>query len=259
MRIDLHNHTPLCKHATGSPRQFVQEAIKQGIDIYGFSDHAPNAFDTSYCMSFDQMQAYEQEILELKEEFQEQIDIRLAYEADWLPGYIDERVLNAKVDYLIGSVHFINKWGFDNPEFIGEYKNKDIDKLWQEYFDAIEQMAKSGNYNIVGHLDLMKVFNYKPKKDIRVLAKNALLAIKKANMAVEINAAGLRKPVKELYPSQELLQECFNLQIPITFGSDAHKIEDIGFAYQEAKELAKSVGYTQCVSYKNKEQQLHNF
>ena len=259
MRIDLHNHTPLCKHATGSPRQFIQEAIKQGIDIYGFSDHAPNAFDTSYCMSFEQMQAYEQEILELKEEFQEQIDIRLAYEADWLPGYIDERVLNAKVDYLIGSVHFINKWGFDNPEFIGEYKNKDIDKLWQEYFDAIEQMAKSGNYNIVGHLDLMKVFNYKPKKDIRALAKNALLAIKRANMAVEINAAGLRKPVKELYPSQELLQECFNLQIPITFGSDAHKIEDIGFAYQEAKELAKSVGYTQCVSYKNKEQQLHNF
>ena len=259
MRVDLHNHTPLCNHATGSPREYILKAIEEGIDIYGFSDHAPMDFDQEYRMSFEQMRAYEAEILALRDEFKEKIEIRLAYEVDYLPGHIDSRVLNADVDYLIGSVHFINKWGFDNPEFIGEYKNRDIDQLWQEYFDAIEAMAKSGNYNIVGHIDLLKVFNYKPKKDIRLLAKSALKAIKEANMAVEINSAGLRKPVKELYPSKELLQECYNLEIPITFSSDAHKIEDIGFGYSEALELAKEIGYTQCVSYKNKEQQLHKF
>jgi len=259
MHIDLHNHTPLCNHATGTPREYILKAIEEDIDIYGFSDHAPMDFDQQYRMGFAQMQSYEEEILTLKEEFKDRIDIRLAYEVDFLPDHIDSRVLNAHVDYLIGSVHFINKWGFDNPEFIGEYKNRDIDKLWKDYFEAIEAMAKSGSYNIVGHIDLLKLFNYKPKKDIRLIAKDALTAIKKANMAVEINTAGLRKPVKELYPSKELLQECYNLAIPITFGSDAHKIGDVGFGYSEAQALAKSVGYIQCVSFKNREQQLHKF
>ena len=259
MRVDLHNHTPLCNHATGTPREYILKAIELGVDIYGFSDHNPMNFDQKYRMSFKQMQKYEQEILDLKEEFKEQIDIRLAYEVDFLPGYMDIRVLNANVDYLIGSVHFLDKWGFDNPEFIGEYKNRDIDKIYQDYFDAVTAMAKSGHFNIVGHLDLIKVFNYKPKKDIRLIAKDAIKAIKEANMAVELNSAGLRKPVKEPYPSKELLEMCYENSIDITFGSDAHKIEQIGFAYQEAMELAKNVGYSQCVSFLSREKQLHKF
>ena len=259
MRIDLHNHTPLCNHATGIPREYVLEAINQRIDIYGFSDHAPMDFDEKYRMSFEQMAGYEAEILSLKDEFKEQIDIRLGYEVDYLEGHMDSRVLNANVDYLIGSVHFLDKWGFDNPEFIGEYKNRDIDTIWQEYFDAIEAMAKSGEFNIVGHIDLIKVFNFKPKKDIQMIAKNAIKAIKNAQMAVEINTAGLRKPVKEAYPSLEILQMCYENSIDITFGSDAHKVDDIGFAYTQAVELVKSVGYTQCVSFISRERQLHKF
>jgi len=259
MRVDLHNHTPLCNHATGTPREYVLKAIDEGIDIFGFSDHNPMDFDEKYRMSFEQMAQYEQEILNLKEEFKEQIEIRLAYEVDYLPEHMDSRVLNANVDYLIGSVHFLNKWGFDNPEFIGEYKNKDIDKIWQEYFDAIEAMAKSGYFNIVGHIDLIKVFNFQPKKDIKSIAKNAIKAIKNAGMAVEINTAGLRKPVAEQYPSRQILEMCYENSIPITFGSDAHSIEQIGFAYPQAVELAKDIGYSECVSFISKNIQLHKF
>ena len=79
-----------------------------------------------------------------------------------------DEILNANVDYLIGSVHFLqNKnemWGFDNPEFIGVYKSVDIDKIWEDYFDAIEAMAKTNYFQIVGHLDLIKVFKFLPKK-----------------------------------------------------------------------------------------------
>jgi len=259
MRVDLHNHTPLCNHATGTPREYVLEAINKGIDIFGFSDHAPMNFDTKYRMGFANMRTYEQDILNLKKEFKGQIDIRLAYEVDYLKGHIDSRVLDAKVDYLIGSVHFINKWGFDNPEFIGEYKNKNIDNIWQEYFEAIKEMANSGKFQIVGHLDLIKVFNFLPKKDTRLIAQDAIKAIKKANMAVEINVAGYRKPVKEPYPSKKLLQMCYELDIPITFGSDAHKIEQIGYKYQEATAYVKEIGYNSCVSFINKDMLMHNF
>ncbi len=257
MRVDLHNHTPLCNHATGSPKEFIQKAIEEKIDIFGFSDHAPMEFDQKYRMNFNQMQEYEKEILQLKEEFKDKISIKLGYEVDFLPKYMDERVLKADVDYLIGSVHFLDGWGFDNPEFIGEYKNKDIDKIYQDYFDAIKAMAKSNLFQIAGHLDLIKVFNFKPKKDIRLIAKDAIKAIKKANMSVEINSAGLRKPVKELYPGKELLELVYENNIDITFGSDAHKIEQIGFGYENALKLAKEIGFNKCVAYTQKEKQLY--
>jgi len=259
MRIDLHNHTSRCNHANGTIDEYVQRAIELGIDIYGFSEHAPMDFDPKYRLKFDEMNLYVADVLRAKKRYKDQIKILLGYEVDYLVGHMDERVLKADVDYLIGSVHFIDKWGFDNPEFIGEYESRDIDEIWQEYFDTIEAMAKSKHFDIVGHLDLIKVFKYLPKKDIRVLAKNALKAIKESNMVLEINAAGLRKPIKELYPSKQLLEEAYSLNIPITFGSDAHEIEQVGFAYDDAVLLAKEVGYSEVAIFEERDRKLINF
>jgi len=260
MRIDLHNHTIRCNHATGTIDEYIQRAIELGIDIYGFSEHAPMNFDPYYRLSFEDMSIYEDEILRAKRVYQDDIQIVLGYEVDYLKGYIDDRVIyNKRVDYLIGSVHFLDKWGFDNPEFIGEYKNRDIDDIWQEYFDAIEAMAKMGYFDIVGHLDLIKVFKYLPKKDIRVIAKNALRAIKETNMVIELNGAGLRKPIKEIYPSQTLLEVAYELNIPITFSSDAHSVEQVGFGYNKAIEIAKRVGYTKAVTFEQRDSKLVTF
>ncbi|MDH5465305.1 MAG: histidinol-phosphatase [Thiovulaceae bacterium] len=259
MRIDLHNHTYLCNHAQGTIDQYIENAIAKNIDVFGFSDHAPMHYDPKYRMSFEQMTFYEKMILDAKTNYADKIDIKLAYEVDFLPGYMDDRVLKAKVDYLIGSVHFIGDWGFDNPEFIGRYEHQDIDQIWQEYFDTIEAMAYSGYFDIVGHLDLIKVFKFLPKKDVRLLASKALKAIKKAGMSIEINGAGLRKPIGEAYPSRLLLEEAFSLDIPITFASDAHAPEQVGLFTQEIESFAKEIGFTHCALYENKERTLISF
>jgi len=155
MRVDLHNHTTLCNHATGTSEEYIQRAIELGIDVYGFSDHAPMPYDPKYRMDISAKPLYEKEILDLKEIYKNDIEVLLGYEVDYLDGFILDEIVHAKVDYLIGSVHFLkNKqdmWGFDNPEFIGVYKSKDIDTIWSEYFDAIEAMAKTGLFDIVGH------------------------------------------------------------------------------------------------------------
>ncbi len=258
-RIDLHNHTTRCNHAEGTIDEYVQKAIALGIDIYGFSEHAPMDFDEGYRLSFEEMTDYENDILIAKEKYKDDIDILLGYEVDWLPGHMDERVLNAKVDYLIGSVHFIDKWSFDNPEFIGGWKERDIDEIWQAYFEATEAMAKSGYFDIAGHLDLIKVFKYLPTQDVRLLAKKSLEAIKKSGMVLELNAAGLRKPVGEIYPSRALLEEAYALDIPVTFGSDAHSPEQVGFGYEEAVTLAKEVGYSRAVTFKGRDREMVKF
>ena len=258
-RIDLHNHTTRCNHAEGTVDEYIQKAIALGIDIYGFSEHAPMDFDEGYRLSFYEMEAYVHDILAAKEKYKDDIEILLGYEVDWLPGHMDERVLGADVDYLIGSVHFIDKWSFDNPEFIGGWKNRNIDEIWQAYFEATEAMAKSGYFDIAGHLDLIKVFKYLPKQDVCLLAKDSLTAIKKNGMVLELNAAGLRKPVGEVYPSRALLEEAYALDIPITFGSDAHSPEQVGFGYEEAVALAKAVGYDTAVTFKDRDREMVKF
>ncbi len=258
-RVDLHNHTVRCNHATGTIDEYIQRAIELDIDVYGFSEHAPMDFDPEYRLSFQEVNAYFQDVLHAKKRYQDQIEILLGYEVDWLREHMDSSVLNAKIDYLIGSVHFIDKWSFDNPEFLSGWKEKNIDDIWQAYFEAVETMAQSGKFDIVGHFDLIKVFKFMPKKDVRLLAKNALKAIKKSNMVMEINTSGLRKPTAEIYPSKPLLQEAYSLEIPITFSSDAHAVKHIGAGYEQAIALAKEVGYTQAVIFKERNRQLITF
>lgn len=257
MRVDLHNHTHFCNHANGSMREYIEKAIELGIDVYGFSEHAPMDFDKHYRLPIENVDAYENEVKLLKKEFEKDIEVLLGYEVDFMQHIpMLDSILNAKVDYLIGSVHFLDGWGFDNPEFIGTYQNANIDKIWQDYFDCIEAMAKSNLFDIVGHLDLIKIFKFMPNKDIKIIAQNAIKAIKKSNMVLEINPAGYRKPINEQYPSKELLEMCYEFDIPITFGSDAHEIAQVGFCYEQAVQLAKDIGYTKCMTFKDRQREL---
>lgn len=267
MRVDLHNHTILCNHATGSVNEYIEKAIKLGINEYGFACHAPMNYDLEYRMSLEQKPIYEKWINDAKEEHKDKIKILLGYEVDFLEGYILDEVMNSKVDYFIGSVHFLknnlkNKrdmWSFDNPEFIGVYQSKDINSIWKEYFEAIKSMAKTNLFDIVGHLDLIKIFKFLPKKDIRLLARDALKEIKKSNMILEINSAGYRKPINESYPSKTLLEMAYEMGINITFSSDAHSIENVGYKYDEVVALAKDVGYTKCISFEKRDRKSVEF
>ena len=259
MIVDLHNHTPLCNHAKGTLAEYIEAAITQETAYFGISDHAPMDFDPRYRMRFDQMQTYERHVKEAKEHYHDKIDILLGYEVDYLQGHMDSRVLKADVDYLIGSVHFLGLWGFDNPEFIDQYEKRDIDTVYRDYFASIQALANSGLFDIVGHLDLIKVFGYRSKTDVKLLAKDAIKAIKKADMVIELSAAGYRKPVKEAYPSDDLLTLIAEADIPITFASDAHHPKQVGFKTQELEDKAKSFGYHKCATFRSRTREMIKF
>jgi histidinol-phosphatase (PHP family) len=249
----------MCNHANGTIDEYIEKAISENIDIFGFSEHAPMDFDQNYRISFDHMSRYESMVKEAKKKYADKIEILLGYEVDFIPNLVDQRVLDADVDYLIGSVHFLDRWGFDNPEFIGRYESEDIDEIWQKYFDQISFMAQSRLFDIVGHLDLIKVFKFLPNKSVVDMAIGALREIKKADMVIEINGAGYRKPIAEAYPSQELLEAAFELDIPITFASDAHEIHQVGLYTKEVISLAKKIGYKKCAVFRNRNRELINF
>ena len=261
MRVDLHNHTHLCNHATGSVCEYVERAIELGFDIYGFSDHAPMNFDERYRMSFAQMSQYEREVGEVREKFGDKIEILTGYEVDFMrnSALIDERVLARKCDYLIGSVHFLDNWGFDNEEFLAGWSNRDIDDIYAEYFSLICELCKSGKFDILGHFDLIKIFKFFPKKDIRILARDAINAVKKSGIVLELNSAGLRKKVGEIYPSDALLGEFANSGVSISFGCDAHSVKQVGSGYDELVAKARTFGWDKVAVFRGRDKELVKF
>jgi histidinol-phosphatase (PHP family) len=99
----------------------------------------------------------------------------------------------------------------------------------------------------MGHPDLVKKFGHIPKQSCDELFRTALQAAAKAKVIIEINTAGLRKPVNEIYPSIAFLKIARELKLPIAFGSDAHAPQEVGLNFKEAVALAKQAGYTEAV------------
>lgn len=194
-------------------------------------------------------------INELRELYPE-IKIKTGLEVDYQPERENEiRQIKTSYDwdYLIGSVHSIKGWGFDHPDNKKGFADNDIDEIYYNYFNLIKKAAESNYFNIIGHLDLVKIWGLRPiKKTALHYAALALPTIKEAGMAVEINTSGLRKPVGEIYPAPEILGKMHSLKIPVTLGSDAHHPREVGMNFQEALLMAKRAGYQEIVVFENK-------
>ena len=89
-KCNFHSHTVRCQHAVGEEREYVEEAIKEGFEVIGFSDHSPYLFKNGYVsrirMTMPQLEDYVKTIEALKKEYREDITIFLALEMEYFPG-----------------------------------------------------------------------------------------------------------------------------------------------------------------------------
>jgi histidinol-phosphatase (PHP family) len=251
---DLHMHTPLCRHATGEPVDYARRALELGFEEIGFSDHSPMRQDDfdDWRMRFDQLGEYVEKVRKAQKDFP-QLKIRLALEVDYLPGqedWIRQLAAAQPWDYFIGSVHYVSdSWAVDNPHKISEWKNRDPWEVWSVYFERLTKAAETGLFEIIGHADLPKKFGHRPTRDCTPLYETFLNAARKHNCALDVNTAGLRKDCQEIYPSRQILELAFQKGVPITFGSDAHAPDEVGMNFAEALQLARSVGYQDCLRF----------
>ncbi|MBN1501195.1 MAG: histidinol-phosphatase [Spirochaetes bacterium] len=244
--IDLHNHTKLCGHAEGSPEEYIEEAIKKGFKYFGFSDHAPiaEAIRPGITMHPDETEQYIEKIISLKAAYKDKIEILLGFEVDY-PLFDDfnaEYFTDKRIDYFIGSCHFIDDWSVDSPESEKDYKRLDLNRIYTSYYEIIIRLIESRLFNIVGHIDLPKKFGYPSTEDFSDIIKKIAEAAVKNDVAIEINSAGLRKPVHEMYPSEKILEILIKNKVKITFGSDSHYPDEAGSGYMEAEALLKKYG-----------------
>jgi histidinol-phosphatase (PHP family) len=127
---------------------------------------------------------------------------------------------------------------------VSEYADKDIDEVWVQYLQLVGDAAESGLFTIMGHLDLVKKFGYRPTRTLDKELDRLVDRLARAGVLVEINTAGLHKPIGEAYPDPDILRRLYKADVAITFGSDAHRPEHVGRDFKHAAELARAAGYT---------------
>ncbi|TFH29904.1 MAG: histidinol-phosphatase HisJ family protein, partial [Promethearchaeota archaeon] len=198
-----------------------------------------------YAMDMTSFPEYLTQCEFLRKKYQDQIVIKIGSEVDYFPGtltILQEHLTPflPRMDYLIGSIHVIHLDGcisfpVDGPDILNKFKEVGEEPIYNEYYRSTIEMVQSGYYNIVGHCDLPKKFGtyYGNLESIRKIQMKFLDAVKENGMAIEINHSGLFLPVKEQYPSDSLIREIIRREIPITFGSDAHRPKNVGMAFDE--------------------------
>ncbi|MBF0618686.1 MAG: histidinol-phosphatase HisJ [Candidatus Omnitrophica bacterium] len=254
---DYHMHTPLCGHAKGDPQMYAQHAVTTGLREIGFTDHAPlfTHRDPTISMDHSQLPVYHHMIESVRSEFADKLTVRVGIEADYIPGY-EERtkkmLAEYPYDYVIGSVHFMEKWGFDDPIQMKEWSARDVNEVYREYHRLLRKSALSRLFDILGHVDLVKKFNFRPTIDITSEIEENARVFKRTGVVIEINSSGLRKPAQEIYPSLHDLKIYQAKGVPITFGSDAHEPTDVGRDFDKSLELARAAGYTEYVQFEGR-------
>jgi histidinol-phosphatase (PHP family) len=153
----------------------------------------------------------------------------------------------------------IDSWAIDEPSTKDEYSTRDPFRTYEEYFRLVREMCACRLFDVLGHPDLIKIFGTRPKEDLTAIYEETAETIASSQMCAEINAKGLNRPCREIYPGEQFLKVLYDHDVPITFGSDAHEPNDLGKNLEEAVRLAKKVGYAEACRFSDREKEPVKF
>jgi histidinol-phosphatase (PHP family) len=189
-------------------------------------------------------------------ELSQDVELRLGIEVDFVPGTEEQMEWVATAlpyDYIIGSVHRVDGEEVDRASDQEVYEKWDTYDLYDAYYANVRKAALSGRFDVLGHPDLIKIFRHFPDKDITGMLEETAEAVAESGIVVDVNAAGLRKPVGEIYPSREFLEMFYKRGVPIILSSDAHAPDQVAAGYETSLKLVHDVGYRAVVTFKDRE------
>jgi len=250
MIATYHNHS---RYSDGkaSIDDLLTAARSLGIDELGVSDHFtlhPEGIEPSWSMQHARLQSYLNELQSLAANAHG-VNVRIGLEVDWFTGHgsrIAHVIEQLPLDYVIGSVHYVGGAEIDGSPIRWERMSQpERDGVHEQYWRNIAELARSGIFDIVAHLDLPKKFGYRASSDIAPLVHAALDAIADAprTLVVELNTAGWFKPCQDAYPALDILHACRERDIPVTISADAHHPDHLLRAFDRAADRLREAGY----------------
>ena len=237
--------------------RFVQAS---GVVGRFWEDEEPAALRASMAGYWDHharsdLDAYVECVLEAK---RAGLPVVMGLEVDYYRGRMDEvaaLVAGYPFDVLLGSVHWIGGWRFDDLDdapSMTEWDARSVDAAWDAYTGAVEELAGTGTCDVLAHPDLIKVTGRLPASPAEWWDRLAEAA-SASGMAAELSSAGWRKPVGEQYPAQPLLARLAAHGVPLTTASDAHRLDHVADRVDDLRALLASVGVTHLQGYRRRQ------
>lgn len=254
IKQNLHTHSIYCD-GKDTIEAMTLAAINKGFNVLGFSGHGNCRNVDDYSMDENNTKKYVEDVLAVKEKYQDQINIFLGVEQDVLGQRFKK---HDPYDYIIGSVHFVKTGDkylavdFSNEvtkqivEYYGSFLN-----YAKSYFEEVKKIADMDEVDIVGHVDLLTKFNENEEfikfddPDYLKLAYDCIDQLLAKNKIFEINTGAIaRGQRKTPYPHKILLKYIYDHGGKICLNSDCHNKEMLDCYYQESLELIQSCGFT---------------
>ncbi|WP_256759844.1 histidinol-phosphatase [Cohnella sp. WQ 127256] len=264
MKFDLHTHHDRCGHASDKISDYIEAAINANFQVIGISDHSPyfahehDQPQPGIAMARSDFPNYIAEVLRLKEQYKDKIEVLLGVESDFYIDQIDLYRTSYEpypFDYIIGSVHQTrgvsifnrNRWkGIEAADQLDEKKH---------YYELIRHSANSGLFQVLGHIDAMK--GYYPEfaniTGAEAEIDETLKAVAANDISIEINTSGSTKYCGGWYPSDTILERALHFGVDVTFGSDAHIPGRVGDDWELVQKRLREIGFKRWVFFRQKQ------
>ena len=252
-KTDYHIHT-FYSDGKAKPEQYIEVAISAGFQEIGFSEHLNLVFENQeWSLSMLKVPDYISHIKALGKT-EKRIKVRLGLEVDYFPGKEDliyEFINKIDLDFVIGSVHYLGETTVDSsPDY---YIGKNIDDIYQSYFDIVNEAVASGLFDIIAHCDYVRIYNFKPVADPEPLYRKLAREMSRHDVAFEINTNGRNRPLGDFYPDRRFLGIFREENVPVCVNSDSHMPERLGQHFDEAYGLLGEAGYKEMAVFSKRE------
>ena len=260
---NFHGHCFYCD-GKDSPEAYVLKAIELQMPCYGFSSNSPVPFKSVWNMKARNVNKYIEHIRKLKEKYKSQIQLYCSMEVDFVPDLMGPKnkiITDLKLDYTIGSIHYLDAfrngqpWEIDGTHEVfknglQEIFHGDVKKAVQRFYELTRTMVETEQPDVIGHLDKIKIQSesgtlFSEQDDwYRLEVLKTLDLIAKSSSIIEVNTRGIyQNKTTEPYPSWWILKEIYNRNIPIMLNSDAHDPNEIISEFSKIALQLKQIGF----------------
>lgn len=257
--FDYHMHSDFSADCEVSMESMVLGAIQKGLSKICFTEHIDYEYPDE-TINFDiDFPKYNKELNRLRAQYGDVIDIRkgieIGVQPHILPQY-EQLMTQEEFDFIICSMHTTDKKSLHYKEI---FEERTVEEAFQLYYDEYLYCIKNfKKFNVLGHVDLIKRYTDIPSKDLFHVELTAIFKELIPNgKGIEVNTSGVRYGLSHALPSEDVLKlyKACGGEI-ITLGSDAHRVSELAFQFEESLKLLQSIGFKYITTF---EQQVPTF
>ncbi|MGM0397165.1 MAG: histidinol-phosphatase HisJ family protein [Bacillota bacterium] len=257
--FDFHIHSNFSLDSKTPMEDIVLTAIKKNLRTICFTDHVDfEATEDKIDLLFRPLD-YFRDTNRVKYKFRDKIEILAGVEIGMQPG-LEERynsfIEEFSFDFVIMSLHTINK-----KDIFHDYNSTELSssEIVSHYYDELLHCVKSyDNFDVLGHIDFIDRYIDDPdlinKYDLYMdkIEKILKIVIDKGK-GIELNTSGLRYRIEVSHPKPSILRLYRELGGDIiTFGSDAHIAEHVGYEYRSSERMLRDMGFKYIYLFRNR-------